>query len=170
MGPGLGRHKATSERACLICQSLVYRAVVAEIGTRTPTPLRDVPQAATVVTRAMIADQSMQSLGDVLRYVPGVGTAQGEGNRDAAVFRGSSTTGDFFVDGLRDDVQYYRDLYNVERVEVLKGPNAMLFGRGGAGGVLNRATRQADWTGRENSSSRAAATRTCAPRLTSAIA
>lgn len=124
----------------------VYRVAVADVATRTHTPLRDVPQAVTVITRAAISDQSMQSLGDVLRYVPGVGTAQGEGNRDTAVFRGSSSTADFFVDGLRDDVQYYRDLYNVERIEVLKGPNAMLFGRGGAGGVLNRATRQADWS------------------------
>ena len=112
----------------------------------TYTPLRDVPQAITVVTRAMIADQSMQSLADVMRYVPGVGVAQGEGNRDTAVFRGNSSTCDFFVDGIRDDVQYFRDLYNVERVEALKGPNAMIFGRGGAGGVINRTTRQADWT------------------------
>jgi catecholate siderophore receptor len=125
-----------------------YRADTIDTATRTFVPLRDVPQAITVVTRATIADQSMQSLGDVLQYVPGVGTAQGEGNRDTAVFRGTSSTSDFYVDGLRDDVQYYRDLYNVERVEVLKGPNAMIFGRGGAGGVINRSTRQADW-GRE---------------------
>jgi catecholate siderophore receptor len=91
-----------------------------ETATRTYTPLRNVPQAITVVTRAMIADQSMQSLADVVRYVPGVGMAQGEGNRDAAVFRGNSSTGDFFVDGIRDDVQYFRDLYNVDRVEALK--------------------------------------------------
>jgi catecholate siderophore receptor len=117
-----------------------------ETATRTYTPLRNVPQAITVVTRAMIADQSMQSLADVVRYVPGVGMAQGEGNRDAAVFRGNSSTGDFFVDGIRDDVQYFRDLYNVDRVEALKGPNAMIFGRGGAGGVINRTTRQANWT------------------------
>ncbi len=58
----------------------------------------------------------------------------------------TSSTSDFYVDGLRDDVQYYRDLYNVERVEALKGPNAMIFGRGGAGGVINRSTRQADWS------------------------
>lgn len=123
-----------------------YRIEASDTATRTHVPLRDVPQAITVVTRAIIADQSLQSVGDVLRYVPGVGTAQGEGNRDTAVFRGNSSTADFFVDGLRDDVQYYRDLYNVERVEVLKGPNAMIFGRGGAGGVINRATRQADWS------------------------
>jgi catecholate siderophore receptor len=116
-----------------------------DTGTKTYTPLRNVPQAITVVTRAMIADQSMQSLADVVRYIPGVSMAQGEGNRDAAVFRGNSSTGDFFVDGIRDDVQYFRDLYNVERVEALKGPNAMIFGRGGAGGVINRTTRQANW-------------------------
>src|SRR5690606_15734242 len=81
---------------------------------------------------------------DTLRYMPGVGIAQGEGNRDTPVLRGNSTTGDFFVDGIRDDVQYIRDVYNVERVEALKGPNAMIFGRGGSGGVINRVTRQAD--------------------------
>jgi catecholate siderophore receptor len=71
--------------------------------------------------------------------------AQGEGNRDTTVIRGNSSTADFFVDGLRDDVQYMRDLYNIERVEGLKGPNAMIFGRGGSGGVINRVTKQADW-------------------------
>ena len=115
-------------------------------ATRTDTPLRDVPQAVTVINREVIEQQAMRSVGDVIRYVPGIGIAQGEGNRDTAVFRGNSSTSDFFVDGIRDDVQYFRDLYNVERVEALKGPNAMIFGRGGVGGVLNRVTRQADWT------------------------
>ena len=115
-------------------------------GTRTLTPLRDVPQAITVITRSMMSDQMMSGMADVVRYVPGVGMGQGEGNRDAPVLRGNSTTGDFFVDSVRDDVQYYRDVYNLDRVEVLKGPNAMIFGRGGAGGVINRTTRQADWT------------------------
>ena len=85
----------------------------------------------------------MRSIGDVTRYVPGAGIAQGEGNRDTPVLRGNSTTADFFVDGIRDDVQYFRDLYNVDRVEVMKGPNAMIFGRGGSGGLINRVTRQA---------------------------
>jgi catecholate siderophore receptor len=114
-------------------------------ATRTPTPLHDVPQAISVVSREVIADQRMSSIADVVRFVPGVGIAQGEGNRDTPVFRGNSSTSDFFVDGVRDDVQYFRDIYNVERVEALKGPNAMIFGRGGAGGVINRVTRQADW-------------------------
>jgi catecholate siderophore receptor len=70
--------------------------------------------------------------------------AQGEGNRDTPILRGSSSTADMFVDGMRDDVQYFRDLYDVDRVEALKGPNAMIFGRGGSGGVLNRVSKQAD--------------------------
>ena len=115
-------------------------------ATRTATPLRDVPQAVSIVSRTLIADQTMGSMADVVRYVPGVGMAQGEGHRDAPIFRGNMSTADFFVDGIRDDTQYLRDLYNVERVEVLKGPNGMIFGRGGVGGVINRVTRQADWS------------------------
>jgi catecholate siderophore receptor len=135
-----------------VSESVEVRATLPDAGagsttaTRTLTPLRDVPQSVTVISRNTIADQSMQGMADVVRYVPGVGMGQGEGNRDTPILRGNSTTADFFVDGVRDDVQYFRDLYNVERVEALKGPNAMIFGRGGAGGVINRATRQADWT------------------------
>jgi catecholate siderophore receptor len=121
-----------------------YAAQATRTATKTDTPLRDVPQAVSVVTREVIDDQGMTSLTDALRLVPGVGVAQGEGNRDTPVLRGSSTTGDLFIDGVRDDVQYIRDLYNVERVEVLKGPNAMVFGRGGAGGVVNRVMKAAD--------------------------
>jgi catecholate siderophore receptor len=115
-------------------------------ATRTETPLRDVPQAVSVITRTLIADQRMGSMADVVRYVPGVGMAQGEGHRDAPIFRGNTSTADFFVDGMRDDTQYLRDVYNVERVEVLKGPNGLVFGRGGVGGVINRVTRQAEWS------------------------
>jgi len=98
-----------------------------------------------VVTQEVIQDQSIQSVTDAVRYVPGVTAIQGEGNRDALVFRGNATTSDLFVDGIRDDVQTYRDFYNTERIEVLKGPNGMIFGRGGAGGVLNRVTKEAGW-------------------------
>ena len=88
----------------------------------------------------------MQGMADVVRYVPGVTMAQGEGNRDQATIRGNNTTAGFFVDGMRDDVQYFRDLYNVERVEALKGANALIFGRGVGGGVLNRVMKSAEWT------------------------
>ena len=125
--------------------SKTYKAATSTAATKTATPLRDVPQSASVITSKAIKDLSMQNLADVVRYVPGVGMAQGEGNRETPVFRGSSSTSDFFIDGIRDDVQYYRDLYNIDRVEVLKGPNGMIFGRGGAGGVINRVTKEAGW-------------------------
>ena len=117
-----------------------YRAITAN-STKTPTNLIDVPQSVAVLTRDQLDDQAVQQLGDSLRYVPGVVIAQGEGHRDQIVLRGQSTTADFFLDGLRDDAQYYRPLYNVERVEVLKGANALLFGRGGGGGVINRVSK-----------------------------
>ncbi|MFN7183350.1 MAG: TonB-dependent receptor [Thermomonas haemolytica] len=121
-----------------------YQARTTRGATKTDTPLLDVPQAVTVVTDKLVADQGVSSLNETFRYMPGVGTAQGEGNRDTPVMRGISSTGDFYVDGIRDDVQYFRDTYNLERVEALKGPSAMIFGRGGSGGVINRVTRLAD--------------------------
>ena len=120
-----------------------YQVQAIRSATRTPTPLLDVPQSVTVVTKELIKDQMMMSVGDVMRYVPGVMVHQGENNRDQIIVRGNSSSADFFVDGVRDDVQYYRDLYNLERVEALKGPNAMIFGRGGAGGVVNRVSKVA---------------------------
>ena len=115
-------------------------------ATKTNTLLRDVPQSVSVVTQDIIKDQAIQSMAETVRYVPGMGISQGEGNRDALVFRGNRSTADFFVDGIRDDVQYYRDLYNIDRVEVLKGPNGMIFGRGGSGGVINRVAKEAGWS------------------------
>jgi catecholate siderophore receptor len=123
--------------------SLAYRTQDVTSATRTLTPLRDIPQSITVVTKEQMTDQSMESIADVVNYVPGITSHQGENNRDQLVIRGNSTSADFFLNGVRDDVQYYRDLYNVDRVEVLKGPNAMIFGRGGGGGVVNRVTREA---------------------------
>ena len=113
-------------------------------GTKTDTPIINIPQSISVVTRNFIADQNNQSLTETLRYVPGLIPHQGEGNRDDVVIRGQRSNADFFVNGVRDDVQYFRDTYNVQRVEVLKGPNAMIFGRGGGGGVINRVLKDAD--------------------------
>jgi len=121
-----------------------YVAKRSTSATKTDTPLQDVPQSVTVVPEALIKDQAMRSMSDVVRYIPGISPGQGEGNRDQLTIRGNSTTADFFVDGVRDDVQYYRDLYNVDRVEALKGSNAMIFGRGGGGGVINRVIKEAD--------------------------
>jgi len=83
---------------------------------RTPTPIIDVPQSLSIVTAEQITQQGFTSVGDIINYTPGVNTSQGEGHRDAVVFRGVRSTADFFIDGARDDVQYYRPLYNLEQV------------------------------------------------------
>jgi catecholate siderophore receptor len=123
-----------------------YRAANSTTATRTDTPLINVPQSITVVTARNIQDRAANSIADAVAYVPGVQSSQGENNRDTLVLRGNTVTGDFFVDGVRDDVQTFRDLYNIERLEIFRGPNAMIFGRGGIGGVINRVTKAADWT------------------------
>ncbi len=114
---------------------------ISSAGLKTGTPLLDTPQTVSTVTREQLEDQALQDIGDILRYTPGTSIGQGEGNRDQITIRGQNTTADFFVDGIRDDVQYFRPLYNLERVEIHKGPNAMIFGRGGGGGIINRVTK-----------------------------
>ena len=121
-----------------------YRAQMSTSSTKTPTLLLDTPQSISVVTQDQIADQKITSISEALRYVPGVNIQQGESNRDQVTIRGNSTTADFFIDGMRDDMQYFRDFYNTDRVEFLKGSNAMAFGRGGSGGVINRVSKFAD--------------------------
>ena len=109
-----------------------------------PLPILDVPQSVSVITDEEIKNQGFREIGDIIRYTPGVNTSQGEGHRDAVVFRGVRSTADFYQDGIRDDVQYYRSLYNVEQLEILRGPNALLFGRGGTGGLINRVSKKAE--------------------------
>jgi catecholate siderophore receptor len=124
-----------------------YNAKKSVAATRTDTALIDTPQSITIVTQELLEDQSVQSMSDAVRYVPGVTASQGEGNRDALNFRGAGvSTGDFYLDGIRDDIQTYRDFYNVDRIEVLKGPNGMIFGRGASGGAINRVSKEAGWS------------------------
>ncbi|WP_414828330.1 TonB-dependent receptor [Alteromonas sp. H39] len=113
-------------------------------AVKTPTLLVDVPQSVSVVSAEQISEQALFSVADVMQYTPGVSVGLGEDHRDQITIRGQNTTADFFVDGLRDDVQYFRPLYNLERVEILRGANALLFGRGGGGGVVNRVTKVAE--------------------------
>ncbi len=110
---------------------------------KSPTPIIDVPQSLSIVTADEIIQRGFTSVGQIIDYTPGVNSSQGEGHRDSVVFRGVRSTADFFIDGVRDDVQYYRPLYNLAQVEILRGPNALLFGRGGTGGILNRVTKKA---------------------------
>jgi catecholate siderophore receptor len=115
---------------------------VSETATKTATPLRDVPQSVEIVNRQLLDSQAAFSLKDALTNVTAVSVAQGEGRRDQFFIRGFSAVGDQFIDGIRDDALYYRDLSNIEQVEVVKGPSAVLFGRGSSGGIINRTTKK----------------------------
>ena len=124
----------------IVAGDVLYSNQIAAL--KTPTEIIDVPQSLTITTQDEIELRGWTSIGQIVDYTPGVNTSQGEGHRDAIVFRGVRSTADFFIDGVRDDVQYYRSLYNLEQVEILRGPNALLFGRGGTGGILNRVTKK----------------------------
>ncbi|HEV7877616.1 TonB-dependent siderophore receptor [Bradyrhizobium sp.] len=115
-------------------------------ATKTNTALLNIPASVSVLTKEFIKDQAFTSIGEAVRYVPGVIYHQGESNRDDLVIRGQRSNADFYTNGIRDDVQYFRDFYNLQRLEVLKGPNALIFGRGGGGGVVNRVLKEADGT------------------------
>jgi catecholate siderophore receptor len=123
-----------------------YLAPGTSVATKTNTALINIPQSITVVTKDFIRDQGFPGLTDITRYVPGVAVHQGEGNRDELIIRGVDSSANFFVNGFRDDVQYYRDLYNAQSVEILRGPSALTFGRGAGGGILNRTLKEADGT------------------------
>ena len=111
---------------------------------KSPTPIIDVPQSLSIFTAEQFKERGITDIRGIVDYTPGINTSQGEGHRDSVVFRGVRSTADFYLDGNRDDVQYYRSLYNLEQVEILRGPNALLFGRGGTGGIINRVTKKAE--------------------------
>jgi len=114
-------------------------------ATKTNTKLIDLPQSVNVINQEQLKDQQATSLGQSITYAPGIDLDQGEGNRDAFIIRGNKTTADIFLDGVKDDAEYYRDLYNIERVDVLMGANGILFGKGGSGGIVNRVSKQASF-------------------------
>lgn len=114
-------------------------------GMKTSLALEDTPKSITIVSGEQIKYQGLKSVGDIIDYTPGVNNSQGEGHRDAAVIRGMRTTQDFYRDGIRDDVQYYRPLYNIEQIEVIRGSDALLSGFGGSYGIINRVTKEAQF-------------------------
>jgi catecholate siderophore receptor len=123
-----------------------FRKESTSTATRTETSLRDIPQFINVVPETVLKSQGATSLQEALRNVPGITYAAGEGGTTAnQVFylRGFPAGGDLFVDGVRDLGEYNRDLFATETVEVLKGPSALMFGRGSTGGLINQTTRQA---------------------------
>jgi iron complex outermembrane receptor protein len=109
-------------------------------ATRTATPVRYVPQAIDSVKTSNVMDYGTNDLGTALSGMPNV--SSGADTRfDSLRIRGFDASNDFYLDGIRDDSQYVRDLHNIERIEVLKGPAAVLYGRGSQGGIVNRVSK-----------------------------
>lgn len=109
-------------------------------ATRTSTPVRYVPQAVDSIKTDNVLDYGTYELGKALSGLPNV--SSGADTRfDSVRIRGFDASNDFYLDGIRDDSQYVRDLHNIERVEVLKGPAAVLYGRGSQGGIINRVSK-----------------------------
>lgn len=121
-----------------------YQATKTRVGKVLQDP-HDVPQAITSVTHDLMHDQQISSLRDALRNVSGLTFNAAEGGRGGDNFnlRGFYTFGDIYLDNMRDTAQYYRETFNLEQVDVLRGSAAMLFGRGQAGGVINQVTKMA---------------------------
>ena len=111
-------------------------------GLKTSLSVDSSPKSLSIMSADQIKAQGLNSVGDIIDYTPGVNNSQGEGHRDAAVIRGVRTTQDFYRDGIRDDVQYYRPLYNIEQVEIIRGPDALLSGFGGGYGLINRVSKK----------------------------
>ncbi|MDO9420232.1 MAG: TonB-dependent siderophore receptor [Herminiimonas sp.] len=124
-----------------------YAPTNASTALKIDAQQKDIPQTINVITSEVMRDQGARTLTDVLKNVPGIGLATGDGQRDAFVIRGFTALSDILLDGVRDDSQYFRDMYNIDRIEVLKGPAAVLYGRGSSGGVINRITKKPDLTG-----------------------
>ncbi|MEX2223648.1 MAG: TonB-dependent siderophore receptor [Candidatus Rokuibacteriota bacterium] len=109
-----------------------------------PDPIKDTPQSITVLPEQILEQRSLFTLREALRTVPGIALAAGEGGGrqgDNLTLRGFSAGTDIFIDGVRDLGQYARDTFNLESIEVLKGPSAVLFGRGATGGVINQVSK-----------------------------
>jgi catecholate siderophore receptor len=114
-------------------------------------PVQQDPLSRTALPRELLDARGAYSLREALRSAPGVTMAAGEGGRtgDSLNIRGFAANSDLYLDGLKDNGQYFRDTFATERVEVLRGASAVLFGRGATGGAVNTVTRKPTdhWTG-----------------------
>ncbi|HEY2344492.1 MAG TPA: TonB-dependent siderophore receptor [Xanthomonadaceae bacterium] len=122
-----------------------YKTDTSTVGAKTPTAVRDIPQSVTVIDKSMLAAQGASSFADALRNVPGITIGGAEGGQigNNINLRGFTARTDIYFDGFRDRGQYYRDVFDLDEIEVLKGPSSMLFGRGSTGGVINQVSKQA---------------------------
>ncbi|MGH8322675.1 MAG: TonB-dependent receptor, partial [Steroidobacteraceae bacterium] len=124
-------------------EQVTVKGVRSLLADKLPSDQLDMPQSLTVVTDKLMAEQGNTRLEDALKNVPGITLNAGEGaaRGDTVNLRGFSAFNDFFLDGIRDAAVYTRDSFNLQSVEVVKGPSATLFGRGSTGGAINQVSK-----------------------------
>jgi catecholate siderophore receptor len=142
LASSFGLHAATTEEAAdnKLSEIVVTgHPSVSDI----PTSFQDTPQNVTVIPQQLLTEQAVNNVQDALKNVPGITLNAGEGGThgDNINLRGFAASDDFFLDGLRDTGFYTRDSFNLEAIEVYKGPASTLFGRGSTGGVVNQVSK-----------------------------
>src|SRR5262245_19521429 len=119
--------------------------VVPKLGLqRLPEPVQDIPQSITIVPRQIMDEQQANTLRDALRNVTGISITASEAGGsqgDGFTLRGFNARNDMYLDGVRDQGTYFRDTFNIQNVEVLKGPASIYFGRGSTGGIINQVSK-----------------------------
>lgn len=140
--PALAQDATLPSVTVTAARESTYNPVSASTATKIDAPLRDIPQTVNVVPQELLRDQAASSMEDVVKGIPGIGLSHGDGQRDQVTIRGFTAIADQFIDGMRDDALYFRDLSNVDQVEVIKGPASVLYGRGSSGGMINRITKK----------------------------
>ena len=140
LASSVGAHGAAAEESAA---EEVKEVVVTGHVSTIATTLQDTPQNVTVVPQQVLTDQAVNNVQDALKNVPGITLNAGEGGThgDNINLRGFAASDDFFLDGLRDTGFYTRDSFNLDSIEVYKGPASTLFGRGSTGGVVNQVSK-----------------------------
>lgn len=121
------------------------RATLQPTSPKYTAQMLDTPRSVTVIPRAVIDQTAATSLSDILRTSPGITFGAGEGGQplaDRPFIRGQASGNNIFVDGVRDSGGQVRELFNLEQVEVIKGPDSAYNGRGSGGGSINLTTKR----------------------------
>lgn len=124
-----------------------YVAEESHTATRTDTPIRDVPQSIQVITRKVIEEQRTYRLQNTLENISGINATESAASLyDSLIIRGfTATDRSYYRNGLLDPFAQFMasDTYNIQRIEVLKGPASVLYGQGDPGGIINLVTNKA---------------------------
>lgn len=145
------QHRFTGARAAVLSlqgmsDSIDVAAPAPEIASPKFTqPLIDTPRTVSIIPDEVFLAQGATTLRDVLRNTPGITFQAGEGGGgvpgDSFSMRGFSGGNDILLDGVRESGAYTRDAFNLEQVEVVKGPSGAVAGRGATGGAINLITK-----------------------------